>query len=253
MMGFQNVVNCYIRTKSYRMLGFGQLGCSGFVMVDKDGRFVNTKTNAYLEYGDHAFSHVEALLLTLIDDNRNLVDGKKKDPQESSESIRSLRQNSELSSTTVSSFAPVESIGVDSMDQEHKDCLDALNQVMKDPSKENLKNLHNVVKSHFDHEEKLMNEIFNHSNDSTALSMVRMHVKDHLRILNLIESEIHNTRNQCSASSSSETSSNTSCGSCCKMKVAVDISFLQKLATSFQVHVKNFDGLYNGVISKHAH
>jgi hemerythrin len=241
MIGFQNVVNCYMRTKSFRMLGFGQLGCSGFVVVNKDGRFVNTKTRAYLEYGDQAFSHVEALLLTLIDDNIDIAN-EKKDPQESSE----------LSSRTVSSFAPVESIGVDSMDQEHKDCLDAMNQVMKDPSKINLKNLHNVVKSHFDHEEKLMNEFFNHSNDSNALSMIRMHVKDHLRILDLIESEIHNT-NQSSASSSSEKGSSTSCGSCCKIKVAVDISFLQRLATSFQVHVKNFDGLYKGVIPSRAH
>jgi len=237
MIGFQNVVNCVLKTPSYRMLGFGQLGCSGFVVVNKDGRFVDTKTKAYLDYGDQAFSHVEALLFTLIEDY-----------EDSSGSIGSLRQSSELPvSTTIESSVPhLETIGIDSMDQEHRDCSDAMNQVMNDPSKENLKNLHNVVKSHFDHEEKLMNDFFDHSNDSNALSTIRIHANDHSRILDLIESEIHKNTNE-------QNSSSTSCGSCCEMKAEVDISFLRRLATSFEVHVKNFDGLYKGVIPSHAH
>ena len=46
---------------------FGQLGCSGFIVVDKSGRCVSRKTVAFLQQGpDAAFADVERLLKPLV-------------------------------------------------------------------------------------------------------------------------------------------------------------------------------------------
>ena len=56
-------------------VGYGQLGCSGFIVSDKDGCFVSRKTRAYLEYGEAAFDYVESILhgLTKKNDNQPLT------------------------------------------------------------------------------------------------------------------------------------------------------------------------------------
>jgi hypothetical protein len=63
---FEHVVNGYIPSRGYMPVGYGQLGCSGFIVSDKDGYFVSKKTSAYLQYGDDAFEHVEQLLEELV-------------------------------------------------------------------------------------------------------------------------------------------------------------------------------------------
>jgi hypothetical protein len=62
MFQFEKVVNCFIPSRTYMPVGFGQLGCSGFIVVDKKGNFVSRRTRAFLDYGDVAFDHVEELL-----------------------------------------------------------------------------------------------------------------------------------------------------------------------------------------------
>lgn len=47
-------------------VGYGQLGCSGFIVSDTDGCFVSRKTQAYLQYGDDAFNHVESLIAGMV-------------------------------------------------------------------------------------------------------------------------------------------------------------------------------------------
>ncbi len=47
-------------------VGYGQLGCSGFIVSDKDGCFVSRKTIAYLDYGEEAFRFVEKILDDLV-------------------------------------------------------------------------------------------------------------------------------------------------------------------------------------------
>ena len=79
MFRFENCMNGYIPSRPYFPVGYGQLGCSGFIVSDKDGCFVSRKTRAFLQYGEHAFREVEAILETLIskeeeetkDDNEN--------------------------------------------------------------------------------------------------------------------------------------------------------------------------------------
>ena len=47
-------------------VGYGQLGCSGFIVSDTSGCFVSRKTQAYLQYGDAAFDYVESLLAKIF-------------------------------------------------------------------------------------------------------------------------------------------------------------------------------------------
>ena len=53
------VINGWIPSRHYMPVGFGQLGCSGFVVSDANGKFVSRKTKAYLQFGEDAFRHVE--------------------------------------------------------------------------------------------------------------------------------------------------------------------------------------------------
>ncbi|MGB1600142.1 MAG: hypothetical protein ACPIOQ_45770, partial [Promethearchaeia archaeon] len=45
---------------------WGQLGCSGFIVLDGDKRVVSKCTTAFLQMKSLAFSHVEALLDALL-------------------------------------------------------------------------------------------------------------------------------------------------------------------------------------------
>ena len=66
MFRFEHVVNGFIPSRGYMPVGYGQLGCSGFIVSDKDGYFVSKKTSAYLQYGEAAFEEVEELLEELV-------------------------------------------------------------------------------------------------------------------------------------------------------------------------------------------
>lgn len=46
--------------------GFGQLGCSGLVLLDAEGKFLVKKSQAFLQYGDAAFQHFEKHLYSLL-------------------------------------------------------------------------------------------------------------------------------------------------------------------------------------------
>lgn len=70
LFGFQNSIMGFIPGRQYMPVGYGQLGCSGFIVVDRKGRFLSRKTRAYLQTGENAFRHVERMIfeeLTRID------------------------------------------------------------------------------------------------------------------------------------------------------------------------------------------
>lgn len=60
------VINGWISSRHYMPVGYGQLGCSGFIIADANGKFVSRKTAPYLQYGDQAFRHVESILADLL-------------------------------------------------------------------------------------------------------------------------------------------------------------------------------------------
>ena len=66
MFGLEHAINCFIPSRGYMPRGYGQLGCSGFVIADAQGNFVSRKTAAFLQYGDQAFRFVESILESLV-------------------------------------------------------------------------------------------------------------------------------------------------------------------------------------------
>ena len=63
---------------------WGQLGCSGFIVLDANGRVVCAKSAAFLEVREAAFAQVEAMLYQLM--------GELKDVDPATLSIRELKR-----------------------------------------------------------------------------------------------------------------------------------------------------------------
>jgi hypothetical protein len=69
MFQLRAVINGHIPSQEHYP-DFGQLGCSGFIVVDKDGRCVSRKTVSYNQHGpDAAFADVERLLRPFVSEN----------------------------------------------------------------------------------------------------------------------------------------------------------------------------------------
>jgi len=182
MIQFEHVVNAYIPSRGYMPVGYGQLGCSGFIVSDKDGYFVSRKTDAYLQYGDAAFEHVEELLASLIPAAVTPTD------------LESSSDSTSTSPDTVTrgKIEPPASVGVESMDDEHIECTESFNKAIEDPSSCNLQKLFDILKSHFDHEEELMDKFSEKSKKgiTSAFSSMNSHKMDHKGILNIAECEL---------------------------------------------------------------
>ena len=178
MFRFRNVVNGYIPSRGYMPVGYGQLGCSGFIVSDKQGCFVSRKTAAYLQLGEQAFARVEQLLVPLV------PKGQVADVSVPKPAARMARGNTTRHPKKIE--AP-DSVGVDSMDEEHRECVDAFNQAIEKPSISTLQQLLDIRKSHFDHEEELIKR---YGNNSATFSALDSHSTDHQRILKIAVSEL---------------------------------------------------------------
>lgn len=65
MFEFTSCVNGWIPSQA-DMPSYGQLGCSGFILVNGDGSFVSKRTSAFLQQGEGAFRDLEQRLLPLL-------------------------------------------------------------------------------------------------------------------------------------------------------------------------------------------
>ncbi|GFH47995.1 hypothetical protein CTEN210_04471 [Chaetoceros tenuissimus] len=179
---FKNVVNAYIPSREYFPVGYGQLGCSGFVISDKDGNFVTRKSSAYLQEGENAFRKVESLLQTLL---KNDVEDKER-LSLSMNHKEEMKSEVEVDSSRI--MMPPSSVGVESMDHEHQECTDAFNLAIRSTSFKSFQNLYQTLKSHFDHEEQLLHKYSHES--SSSFSALSSHCRDHKRILDIAEAEM---------------------------------------------------------------
>jgi len=176
----EKVVNGYVPSGEYMPRGFGQLGCSGFVVSDARGNFVSRKTRAYLQVGEGAFRHVESILSELVPSAT-----KKLPAPPASAAVSQPKQKRQKNNQTM--IKPPASVGVDSMDDEHRECTDSFNRALKDPTDETLKHLHAILKEHFAHEEELIGR---HSPRNGAFSKLASHALDHARILGIAAAEL---------------------------------------------------------------
>lgn len=192
MFAFQKVINGYIPSRGYMPNGYGQLGCSGFIISDGNGCFVSRKTKAYLQYDEGAFRHVEMMLANLLP----------MDPTPPPADPTCIVVPSEKKKTTPvvqkHQVDGVPSVGVDSMDDEHKECTQVFNLVLRDPSSCNMKKLYTILEEHFTHEETLMGQYSEHKNDddyssalrTSSFSALDSHKMDHDRILGIAKEEL---------------------------------------------------------------
>lgn len=181
LFGFgDRVVNGYIPSGEYMPRGFGQLGCSGFVISDASGNFVSRKTKAYLQVGEGAFRHVESILSELVPSA-----AKKLPASPTSTTVRQPKQKRQRNDQLM--IKPPASVGVDSMDDEHQECTDSFNRAIKNPTNETLRHLHAILKEHFTHEEELIEQ---HSPNNGSFSKLTSHAMDHARILDMATAEL---------------------------------------------------------------
>lgn len=255
MFRFRHAHNSYVPGRRY-MPRFGQLGCSGYVIADKNGRLVSGKTRSFLDDGpDVAFGHVEAILAALLAEEGNGNNGSNGgnggvlEPQLLSPPTRSQGNagngNGGNGDTRLSSVELPPSVGVPAMDGEHEECVQSLNDLLQFPTVTNLRQVLHDLQTHFAHEEHLLKA---HSfgggggggggggdaAQPASFSALSSHVKDHERILNV-------ARNALSWQEKS-----TETGMC---YVGGDLpTVAQKLAKAFVAHASTFDALYEGQI-----
>ena len=173
---FCQVMNAYIPSARYMPRGFGQLGCSGFVIVDGNGNFVSRKTMAYLDYGEAAFDNVEQILEGLL---------KEQGKHNASNSERGTKQWIEEAGSL-----SIPSTGVHSMDHEHETCIRALRQLLEFPNVANLQVVYDELVVHFAHEEALMVQHKAGGTPGDPFAPLTSHVRDHQRILAIVEREL---------------------------------------------------------------
>jgi hypothetical protein len=63
MFKFTKAINGVV-IRRQDMPTFGQLGCSGFIVIGADGLCISKKTNAFLDYGEKAFQNAESVIRT---------------------------------------------------------------------------------------------------------------------------------------------------------------------------------------------
>lgn len=221
------VMNGWIPSRHYMPVGFGQLGCSGFVISDADGNFVNKKTAAYLQYGHDAFRHVESILAGLLVEmesekrgeapiaktmdraaTKPSTDIESKKRKKSTTTGNATEKDKPPSSrgsspTSVLAVEAPSSVGVEAMDDEHQICTDSFNRALKDPTFETLQEVFMVLRAHFAHEEDLIARYVVTSPEqlTSPFSPFTSHRKDHDRMLAIATSELARVSSQQSSCS----------------------------------------------------
>jgi hypothetical protein len=182
MFVFANVVNCHIPARDYMPVGFGQLGCSGFIVADEHGYFVSRKTTAFLDYGEAAFRYLENLLEQRFGIKKTDRKNNSLPPACKVISDRTSAQSEEKKEEDISQ--PVPSVGIASMDDEHEKCEVVLSLLLETPNSKTLEKALVELTAHFAHEEKLMKTHgFGNADSNDKFSPFHSHVKDHERML----------------------------------------------------------------------
>ena len=193
MFGFEYATNCFIPSREYLPRGYGQLGCSGFIVADAQGNFVSRKTAAFLSYGEAAFRQVESIL--------NSLGGA---PPAPAPVKCVVSDKAPASDERTGGDSSIPQLGIASMDEEHERCDQALQIALEQPSLENLRAVLAKIQNHFAHEEGLLVLHGFGGNPNDPFSALALHTKDHKRILELVEASIQTRskgNNNCSSGS----------------------------------------------------
>jgi len=194
-----------------------QLGCSGFVIIDENGNFITTKTDAFLDYGDRAFYYVEELLHENSASFRN-------SNSEQSHVAEEKKCTSEPNETdldaSIRKSLPV--VGHEKMDREHEIIVECLNRLAKEKSKRALEKVLCEFREHSENEEQLLSQLGFIGGD---LSAFKSHADDHKRIIGLMISILEKTA------------------------ASIAISDIVKVNEVIHIHAERFDTLYAEVLN----
>ena len=130
----RRVVNGYIPGRDYMPVGYGQLGCSGFVISDAHGRFVTKKTSAYLQYGERAFRHVEAIIEEVLAQEREAQQQQRKPGEAAPQVTRMEREQSTVVGTEANPIELESSSSTSAIKQEECDRKRVSNYTENDPN-----------------------------------------------------------------------------------------------------------------------
>lgn len=191
-----------------------QLGCSGFVVIDGNGKFLTTKTPRFLDYGEEAFFAVEKLLDENIPSLREMISTP---GQEQSMQEKAINRDSDKKQSLIAQKLP--NVGHREMDEEHDIIVECLNILARDKTKDALREVSRVFSTHCKNEEKLLLKLGFGGN--TEFSAYKSHSDDHRKIFDLMDSI---------ASRQSE-----------EIVSSTDIS---NLIYVIEVHAERFDTLY---------
>lgn len=133
------------------------------------------------------------------------------------------------------------SVGVPSLDREHKDCMEAIGAMENSPSLKTLKQAREVVQSHFDHEENMFKDTG--FDDGGKFSKATSHILDHKKMLNEIDAEIKRCESSMKLLKDGTTAEPLP--SVCK-------TFASAFAKRLAKHTNQYDSQYAPYMSKNA-
>lgn len=187
-----------------------QLGCSGFVIIDKTGNIVVTRSSpSFLDAGEDAFRAVEKLLSELG------VDGP------------TLRKSEQDRKSPVM-LKPLPYVGHCEMDSEHEEIDKFLANLVEIPTQNALITLRRVLVNHFSHEEALLREKGFGQPQGGALSAYDSHASDHARIIKEVDAIL---------------------GLLPTEEDIVPTGMISRLAAMIYQHGVRFDSLYASIVS----
>lgn len=160
------------------MPSWGQLGCSGFIVLDGSGAVASRATSAYLSVKEEAFRDVERILDDMLG-RKPVPPASKRGRVDASVACSRCAEvrfggdcgtvNTREREASIPAPAPVASVKVDVLDDEHRDCElrlaeleEAVAAAEGGASAEGvaaaLRAVVSAYESHFAHEEKLLDE-----------------------------------------------------------------------------------------------
>ena len=195
---------------------WGQLGCSGFIILGQNlQNIITKKTKAFLDIGDKAFLHVE----TILDNKLNIKNN----------NIYQIIKSNNISANKIHPLKKILSVKNKELDKEHDNCSEILVNLSKNLSKLLLQKFLYIFEKHCKHEEEILNKYlysleekkFKKGSVSIPLNTRNSHFNDHKRIINYIKNELE--------------SNNSS---------KVSINFINTLLRDFENHTNIYDSNY---------
>ena len=228
---------------------WGQLGCSGFIMIHPHTqKIITKKTMAFQEIGEKAFRNVESIIDNISEDKNlyNISEDKNLYNIKNSNNILNnngcsngkcgLQINKPIS---IKNISKVQSVNNQLLDKEHDECLSLLRELSKNKKVSSLNKFLDHFKIHCGHEEFILNKFIyipeqNKISKTNGISLLLnsrdSHFNDHKKIIFRLNKEIKKLENKGIS------------------QVSVDV--IDNIILEFTNHTDFFDNSYSDMLAK---